>query len=114
MRLAIPVAAIAILNASSIGEAFETRVVNKPASLFDTELCGNASAVEKSAPDNGCRHVDELQVELVSFAGPVAMVRTNGMIRFAPSQRVLINCHGTSVTLSSYISGRLPPGLKKC
>lgn len=87
--------------------------VNRPGSVFDAYVCDQPADVDyRGRP--GCTHFDGLMVQVLTMNQAVTRLRWNGQIKYALSQRVTINCQGTSISLASYIGKNFPPGIKSC
>ena len=87
--------------------------INKPGSVFDAFVCdGKANVDFDERP--GCHHFDELMVQVISMDKDIAKVVWNGQAKYAFSQRTLVNCKGTAISLASYVGRNFPPELKGC
>lgn len=87
--------------------------INKPGSVFDASVCDQPADVDyRGRP--GCKHFDSLMVQVLTMNKAVTKLRWNGQVKYALSQRVTINCQGTSISLASYIGKTFPPGIKNC
>ncbi len=87
--------------------------VHKPGSVFDAFVCDSKDSVAFDQRP-GCRHFDELMVQVIAMDKDVAKVVWNGQVKYAFSQRTLVNCKGTAISLASYIGRNFPPDLKGC
>jgi hypothetical protein len=76
-----------IISANSGEPAGKT--VDRPGSVFGANICADRSNVDYEQKP-GCQHVD------------------------AFSQRTLVNCRGTSISLASFIGRNFPPGVRSC
>ena len=102
---------IAIVSATP--PTFGGIAINRPGSVFDAGVCDQASAVGFGVAP-GCQHFDNLSVQVLTMNQSVAQIRWNGQLRYVLSQRVNINCHGTEISIASYLGKNFPPGMKSC
>jgi hypothetical protein len=98
---------------SASASPFGGIAINKPGEVSDASVCDHPSAVDYSIRP-GCKHFDSLMVQVLSMKNEIAKLSSNGQVKYALSQRVLINCHGTAISLASYVGKNFPPGLKEC
>ncbi len=92
---------------------FGGTAVDKPGSVFDASVCNQKAEVDYAIKP-GCAHFDALTVQVLAVDGDVAKLLWNGQVKYALSQRVLINCQGTSISFDSYIGRNLLPGMNAC
>jgi hypothetical protein len=98
---------------SAAAPTFGGVAIDKPGGVFDASVCDQKNKVDY-AVHFGCSHFDDLTVQVLAINGDIAKLRWNGQLKYALSQRVTINCHGTSISLASYIGKNFPPGMKGC
>ena len=87
--------------------------INKPGAIVDSSLCDQKNEV-KYTSHSGCAHFDGLALQVLAVNGDIAKLNWNKKIKYTLSQRVTINCQGTSISLASYVGKNLPPGIKRC
>ena len=87
---------------------FTGKDIKLAGSVFDTNMCANPASLK------GCTYVEEANVFIEKAAPEITLVRYNQNLLYVPTQRVIVNCKGTDVSLRSVLLKSLPPGIKSC
>ena len=82
---------------------FEGRIVGLAGSIFDTSLCPSQAALDADSPS--CQYKSSLEVYVEKANAGEAQLRVNGEILYAVTQRVVLNCKGTRLSLRSFLTG---------
>ena len=88
-------------------------IINKPGSVFAAFVCDQKTNVDYVLKP-GCTHFDDLSVQVLAMKASIAKLKWNGQVMYVLSQRVTINCQGTSISLASYLGKNFPPEMKGC
>lgn len=98
---------------SAKGHSFGGKTVNKPGNVVDAFVCDRAEAVGYDQKV-GCQHFDSLTIQVLATKGAVTKLRWNGQEKYTLTQRTLVNCNGTSISVASFLGRSFPPEIKSC
>lgn len=105
------VAQLAIAELNYDANKSKGKTIDKLGSIFDAFVCDQPDQVDFEFRP-GCRHLDNVPVFIVSLDRDILQLRWNGFTKYAFAQRAVIKCHGADVSITSYLGGDFPPGVK--